>query len=111
MALRKELDYNPLTGERAIWESDGVQARIIHEQDVSRIVDANKRLANNEGLSKRGIKNDMWHYASIPNVVALKWKEEHGVDIFNPDHRKKMFSLLNSPEYKYLKTTTLTHGG
>lgn len=109
--MRRELDFNPLTGERAIWESDGEKVRIIHEQDVSHILDANKKLAANEGLTKRGIKNDMWHYATIPNVVALKWKEEHGVDIFDQADRKKMFALLNSPEYKYLKTTTLNHGG
>jgi len=109
--MRKELDFNPLTGERAIWESDGEKVRIVHEQDVTRIIDGNKQLANNEELSKRGIKNDMWHYATIPNVVVLKWKEEHGVDVFDQSHRKKGFALLNSPEYMYLKTTTMNHGG
>lgn len=113
MAIRKLLDYNPLTGERCIFEADGEAntMRLTHEQDVSAILDANKALANNEGLSRRGIKNDFWHYATIPNVVQMKWLNEHGVDVHNRDHRKRMFALLNSPEYKYLKTTTLHHGG
>ena len=109
--MRKLLDFNPLTGERAVWESDGDKFRIVHEQDVTGIIDGNKRLANDEMYSRKHLKNDMLHYATIPNVVALKWKQEHGVDIFEKNDRKKVFSLLNSPEYKYLKTTTLTHGG
>ena len=111
--MRRVLDYNPLTGERVLfeYERDTDRMRITHEQDVQAILDANKRMQANESLTRKGIKNDMWHYATIPNVVAMKWLQEHGVDINNPGHRKKMFSLLNQPEYKYLKTTTLTHGG
>lgn len=109
--MRKLLDHNPLTGERVIFESGAGKMRLVHEQDVGEILDGNRRLANNVDLSKRGIKKDMWHYATIPNIVALKWKQEKGVDIFDPSHRKAMFKLLNDPEYAYLKTTTLTHGG
>ncbi len=113
MALKKLLDYNPLTGESVTFEANAIEGkmRITHEQDVSAIIDGNKRLANNVDFSRRGIKNDMWHYATIPNVVAMKWLNEKGVDIFNKDHRKKVFALLNDPEYTYLKTTTLTHNG
>jgi hypothetical protein len=113
MAIRKLLDFNPLTGERCIFEADAQTntMRLTHEQDIGDILDGNKRLANNEDLSRKGIKRDMWHYATVPNAVALKWKQEKGVDVFNPEHRKAMFKLLNDPEYRYLKTTALTHGG
>ena len=109
--MKKLMDFDPLTGESTVFESDGEKYRIAQYQDVTPIVDANKKLASNDDYSKRGIKNDMWHYATIPNVIVLKWKEEHGVDVFDQNHRKKVFALLNSPEYKYLKTTTLNHGG
>jgi len=105
------LDFNPLTGEQVVFDYQGDKVQITHHQDVARIIEGNKALAKNDGLTKRGIKNDMWHYATIPNVVALKWKQEKGVDINNPAHRKAMFKLLNDPEYAYLKTTTLKHGG
>jgi hypothetical protein len=109
--MKEVLDFNPLTGETTRFESDGEKFRIVQYQDISPILDGNKRLAADESHSRKGIKNDMWHYATIPNTVALKWKQEKGVDIFNPEHRKKMFKLLNDPEYSYLKTTTLKHGG
>lgn len=109
--MKKLMDFDPLTGESTVFESDGERFRIAQYQDVQPILDANKKLAANDGYSKRGIKNDMWHYATIPNVIAMKWKNEHNVDIFNNDDKERMFKLLNSPEYAYLKTTTLTHGG
>ncbi len=110
---RKLLDLNPLTGERVVFEYDTQtdKMRLTHEQDVQSIIDGNKRLANDESLSRKGIKNDWWHYATIPNVVAMKWLQEKGVDVHNPAHKQSVFKLLNDPEYKYLKTTTLTHNG
>ena len=90
---------------------DGQQMRIVNTQDVTSLIDANKRLQNNEDLTRKGIKKDMLHYASVPNGVILKWKQELGVDLFNPHHRKKVFSLLNHPDYKFLKTTNIVHDG
>jgi hypothetical protein len=109
--MKVSLDYNPLTGESCYMHFSGDSFRIINEQNVTPIIDANKRLANNESLTRKGIKKDLLHYACVPNIVILKWKQELGVDLFNRAHRKKVFSLLNSPEYKYLKTTTITHDG
>lgn len=107
------LDYNPLTGEACLFHDhqDGgfslehVQSRKV----IDSLLDGNKEMANDTAFTKRGMKKDWWKYASIPNVIILKWKNELGVDIFNRDHRKKMFQLINSPEYKFLKTTHATH--
>jgi hypothetical protein len=106
---KRLLDFNPVTGEAVSLQFEGGSMRVVHEQDTKSILDANKRLANNDSLTRKGIKNDMLHYATIPNTLIVKWKQENGVDIFNPDHRGKMFRLLNHPDYKYLKTTTITH--
>lgn len=109
---KRLLDFNPLTGERVIFDyTHDDKMLITHEQDVGAILDGNKRLANNEGLTQRGIKADMWHYATIPNALIVKWKQELGLDVFDQSQRKRVFKLLNSPEYRYLKTTTKHHGG
>ena len=79
------------------------------EQDVSLILDANKVLANEPEVTKRGIKDGWWHYATIPNIIIEKWLNEKGVDVYNKDHQKEVFKLLNQPEYRYLKTTTKMH--
>lgn len=76
------------------------------EQDVSALLDLNKKLANNDEYSKKGIKDCWFHFASIPNIIIEKWKNEFGVDVFNKDHEKAVKKLLNQPEYRFLKTTT-----
>jgi len=109
--MKKVLDFNPITGESVHFDYDEQSdvMKITHQQNVDHILDRNKALAANEARTKRGIKNDMLHYATIPNSLILKWKQELGVDVFDLKHRKKVFKLLNDPEYKYLKTTGITH--
>jgi hypothetical protein len=111
--MKRLLDYNPLTGESVVFEDnqDGtfnlhhIQARAV----VDAILDGNKEMANDKELTRRGIKKDWWKYATIPNVIIMKWKKELGVDIFDQNDRKKMFALLNSNDYKFLKTTDAVH--
>lgn len=107
---KRVLDVDPLSGVRVVYEeeSDGSIA-IHHEQDVTRYLERNKALANDDDRTKAGLKGEMWHYASIPTIVQMKWLKEHGVDIYKPEHRKKMFKLLNDPDYRYLKTTSAYH--
>lgn len=109
--MKRVLDYNPLTGESVIFNYDEASDRLTltHQQDVNRILDQNKALANDSDRTKQQIKDDMVHYASVPNSVILKWQLEKGVDVFNTKHRKKVFQLLNDPEYRYLKTTEMHH--
>lgn len=111
--MARLIDKDPITGE-AVWydfDPHTEQATITHTQDVSTILDANQRAAGDEDKTRRGIKNDFWKYATIPNIVMLEWKTKFGVDFNNPAHNKAVFKLLNSPDYKYLKTTTKHHGG
>lgn len=75
------------------------------------MLDANKMLQNDDQLTKDGIKNGWWHYAQVPNIIIEKWLNEHGVNFYDKDHQKKIFKLLNQPEYRYLKTTTKMHRG
>lgn len=103
------LDFNPLTGERCVLKTEGDKLHITNEQDTSSIVDSATDLRNREDYSRKGIKNDHWHYARVPNGVMLEMKTKYGVDMFakNPDW-PSIFKCLNQ-HYPWLKTTTKTH--
>lgn len=81
------------------------------EQDVSLILEQNKRLQNDDDYTKKGIKGGWWHYASYPSIIIEKWMNEYGVNVFDRNHEKKVTELTNRPEYRYLKTTTKMHRG
>ena len=106
------LDFDPLTRE-SVWmdynDSDET-VRIIHHQDVTPIIERNKAFANDDDKTKRGIKKGWWHYASIPNTLIVKWKQELGIDLFDRNDQKKVMKLLKQPEYKFLRTTSKVHG-
>lgn len=104
------LDYNPLTGEKVTfsYNHDNDTFTIGQHQDCTPVLEYNQRLRL-ESDSKEQIKRGWLKYASIPNIVIVKWKREHGVDFFNPDHWQKVMGLINSSEYKFLKTTEITH--
>jgi len=108
--MRAVLDYDPLKGLTTWFNYDAhtEQMTITYEQDVSRFVDFAHKLAVMPEYTAHGIKNDMWHYARVPEVVQYEMLFKHGVDIGKPEHRKKFFELLNT-EYKKCKTTEKMH--
>ena len=106
---RRLLDWNPLTGEKVWFDYDANdQMAITHEQDVTPALDVAHFLATEGDYTRDGLKNDMWHYAKVPNSVILEMKQKHGVDFFDRNDAKRMFELLNT-EYKAFKTTDRTH--
>lgn len=109
--MKQVIEYDPLSGITTTFDYDeGTDTTIIgREQDVSAILEKNKALANNDDVTKEGIKNSWWLYAEIPNIVIEKWLNEHGVNLYNRDHQKAVFRLLNQPEYRYLRTTNKYH--
>jgi hypothetical protein len=72
---------------------------------LNRELEATKELKNDEDYSKKGMKNEMLHYAHIPSGVLMEWFSQ-GVDIKD---RKELIKMVNKPEYSYLKTTNLVH--
>jgi hypothetical protein len=86
---------------RFVEDSDG--SLIVHrEADVEPLLEANKALYTlNDGYSP---SRELRRAASIPMAIVEKWKNELGVDVFNPDHREAVRRLLNSSEYMYLRT-------
>lgn len=110
---KRLLDFDPTTGVREWFHYDPMTGDVTIEttQDVAPILDENKALANDEEVTRRGIKNDMWKYASIPVVVQVRWLNEYGSQNWplRPGNEKLLFRLLNSPEWRYLKTTGKVH--
>ncbi len=106
--MRRLLDYDQFTGLITWHEYDEATdtTMLHHEQDVQPIIDANKEADNHGGAPK----GDLWHVASIPVVVQLKWLTEKGVDVHNPDHKQAVAKLLDDPEWKYLKRMPITLG-
>lgn len=86
-------------------------------QDAAPFLEINQRQRDHDvggakgltGRDRKQIKEGMWHFARIPLGVQYHWLKEYGVDINNQDHRPAVFRLLNSPEWKYLKTTHGKH--
>ena len=71
-------------------------------EDVEPILEANKALFNSgDGYSP---SREWRRAASIPLAIVEKWKNELGVDVFNPDHKDGVKRLLNSNEYAFLRT-------
>jgi hypothetical protein len=106
--VKRLLDHDPLSGLTTWHDYDETTETTIlhHEQDVQPILDANKE-AENHGVHRKG---EMWHVASIPVSIQLKWMVEKGVDILNPDHKQAVAKLLDDPEWKYLKRMPITLG-
>ena len=107
---KRLLDFNPVTGEKTWFEYDNHadSMTITHEQDVSEALKYAHARTVDGGYSAKGMKNDMWHYARVPNSVIMEMKTKHGVDFFDKNHEKRMFHLLNT-EYAQFKTTAKKH--
>lgn len=107
---RLVLDHNPLSKETVFFDFDNHtnEVRITHEQDVSTFLDRAHELSSDGERTRKGIKNDFWHYAHVPNVVIMDMAQKHGVDFFDRAQSAKVFRLLNT-EYKRTKVTNLTH--
>jgi len=74
-------------------------------QDTAPHVEYSRGLQNDEDYWRNGVKQEMAHYAHIPNILLEKWAIE-GVDIADND---ELLRMVNKPEYAYLRTTTKLH--
>lgn len=86
-------------------EFDAAEGKHIlrHTQDVTSILDANKR-AQADSIGKRW--GDMEKVASIPFAVVMEWKEKYGINALapTPEDKIRIVALLNDPDYTYLRT-------
>jgi hypothetical protein len=105
------LDFDPITGKKVTmdYRDDGRDVRIVTEQDLTPLLERTKKLAKDDDYTRKGIKSDMWHYASVPEVLWPELLQKHGVDMLaSKVDWPRLFSVINE-HYPYLKTTTKTH--
>ena len=95
------LDYETLTRKTFHRLHDGGWAYET-QQNIEPILDANKAAQNDVPAELKSIGAK--RVASIPLVFIQKWFDEHGIDYWNPDHQQKVDELLDSPEYRWLRT-------
>lgn len=70
-------------------------------QDVEPLLDQNKRDANS-GKNRKGHLREV---ANIPTIAVLMFKQKHGLDVFNTEHRIAILKLIRTdPDYKYMRT-------
>ena len=74
---------------------------IEHIEDIQPLIDSNKRLQQED----HHIKDDFRLSARVPMTVYYEWKQKFGIDAQKKEDWPAVKKLLNSPEYKYLKTT------
>lgn len=110
--MDKELiSHDPLLGLSTYHSYDAETDTSVfsYEGDPASHLDLNKRLANDAEVTRQGIKDEFWLYASIPAIVQMKLLTEKGIDVWNPHHRDRLSKVLEDPEYRYLKTTNKIH--
>jgi hypothetical protein len=101
----KRLLNKSWNGAETWMHHDGETIQIERKQDVSALLDLNKKIRNEfQGYADRG--DHHFHlYARIPPVVIEKWRNELGIDVFNEEDAPRVQRLLNSNEYQFLRTT------
>lgn len=111
--MKKLFNHDPVLGTTEFFHYDHFTGDVHIEtvQDVEPILDWNKELANDTDRTQKGIKEGMWHYASIPIVVQLRWLNDYGMEAWpmKPGNEKLLFMLLNDPDWRYLKSTGKIH--
>ena len=75
-------------------------------QDVSSILDRMKNVRNEIG-DKSLIKEEFWHYATIPEVVEIELRNK-GINIYDKNDTKRILREINE-NYPYLKATNKKH--
>lgn len=103
-------EHNPLTGMTTLFDYDEMTDTAIFKtmQEVSPILDLNHAHETDSSQGWRGKENNFWKVASIPAIVQEEWMTKYGVDVFNEDHLEAAKRLLNSNEYRRLKTAPVT---
>lgn len=97
---------NPVTGKRTFFRcTEPGQWEFKYEQDCEPILERNKALANHE-TNRAGYSpsKDFRRIGSIPAVIILKWLNEDGINVFDPNHQDAVLRKLRDPEWRYLRT-------
>lgn len=102
-------DFNPDSGVTETFDYDPItdQVAITATQDVSAFLDHMQALRNDPSLSQKGMKEEWWHYCSIPEVVEIALRNK-GLKLEDKNHTKAILQEINA-NYPYLKATDKWH--
>lgn len=102
-------DYDPETGVQTCFDYDPIRDQVFltYKQDVTGFLDRMNAMRNDESYSAKGIKEDWWHYASVPPVVEMELMKK-GLYLENKEHMPAIIKELNT-NYPNLKGTTKKH--
>ena len=102
-------DYDPETGITETFDYDPITENVMitASQDVSGFLDHMNELRKDPEISKKGMKEDWWHYCSIPPVIEIELRNK-GLFLENKDHIKAIFKEINT-NYPYLRATEKWH--
>jgi hypothetical protein len=102
-------DYDAETGITETFDYDPITESfsIVSTQDITGFLDTMKTARLDVDKTTKGIKEDWWHYCSIPTVVELELRKK-GLCLENKDHMKAILHEINV-NYPYLKATEKKH--
>ena len=97
--------YDPLTKTSVYhhYDHDSKKTYLETVQDVEGILKHCKTLANDSSYKRQGIKEEYYHFATVPNTVLLKIKAEHNLDYNKREDLPKIEVILKR-DYKKLLT-------
>ena len=105
MADERLLDYCAASGMKQWFSTDeDGNSFVRYEQDINGVLDFCKRQQNEE-LDRKAL---LRHAGFIPDIIAMKWMTEHGVNYLNPDHQDGVKRLLNDSDYRFIRSNTFT---
>lgn len=102
--MRRLLEFDAERGLRIDYEDmEGGGFALHYSQDVEPVLELNKA-KQRAGREYYASDKEMWKVASIPVTVQYEWIRRYGVDPLKPEHQDLLRKLLNSSEWRYLKT-------
>lgn len=109
MGTKRLLDHDRETGTSIYHYYDNQTDKTIIEtvQNVEPYLERNKRLANENTVRDLARKQNFVRVGSIPIGVQHEWMKKYGImNVYGKEYRQKVLKLLQSAEYKYLRTVT-----
>lgn len=86
-------------------ETGGV---VMHTKgDCEPVIEHVKRIRNSGENDEKAIKNEFWHYCTIPAAVEVALRDR-GINIYDKNCTKDLIRIINT-EYPHLKATNLHH--
>ena len=94
---------NTVTGMQSWWHQDGEGNWAVESlQEVSSILDLNREAQCH--CNPYNECRDVRMVARIPLIIIEKWRNELGIDYWNPDHQSKVDALLADRDWCWLRT-------